>query len=306
MVFPPQGVLDFPTRIDELLIRLIKQNEELTRMVGTLDRTIQIITPAPQQADKAEMRRRAENGSWFPYQTFTISSMPTAVTDELHIIEGDFIHAWTDGSLVDIGVRLNHPDADILYFNRRNPIQGFNFWKVYLSYPVQSGKKLDIMFGREASATAQTTEVTVSTSQKIYTIRSDKDTHFTLAIAQNAKEDESLTGLIGNKIRITGVALQSDQNLDYRVIFWKTDGFDNTDLNTDKFCGEVQFDIPTFGYQIAGSNQFYLDVRGLAIDYEDEDDTHEIHVSLMNLSATSKNSGGAGEVTLDIYYEPRV
>lgn len=51
----------------------------------------------------------------------------------------------------------------------------------------------------------------------------------------------------------------------------QTDGFDNTDLDLDRFCGEVEIDLPTNVYQIGRANQYYLDMRGLEIDYEDEE-----------------------------------
>lgn len=294
---PKQGLLDYLSRLDELLIANLK-------VMSALDRTIKITVPPVRSIDSVELRKKVESGAWMPYEVKTLS-LTNVRTNEPLKVQGDFIHAWTDGELDGIGVRLNKTDAGLLYFKRRNPIKGVPFWELYLTNTAQAGKALDLMIGREAAAEAQTAEVTVSLSQKFHTLRSDKDTHFTGAIAQNAMEDENLTGLLSNKMRITGINLQADENLDFRVIFWKTDGFENADLDLDRFCGEVQVDLPTNGYRIAGANQYYLDVRGLDIDYEDEDASNELHVSLMCLSAAGKTAGGGGEVVLEVFYEPR-
>ena len=221
-------------------------------------------------------------------------------------LHGDSLTAYTNGALTGCYIRLESPSADAIPLNEFNPYRYTKGWKrFYLETPVQLSKYLRLHIGREASAEAGVQITAAAPKSVFYTLRSDKDNHFTGALATNAKEDENLSGLLGNKIRIVGVALQSDQNLDYRVIFWKKDSFDDTDLDLDRFCGEVELDLPTYGYQIAGANQYYLDMRGLDIDYEDEDETYELHISLMNLSATGKNAGATGEVVIEIYYEPR-
>tara|TARA_Y100000034_G_scaffold9879_1_gene10465 strand:+ start:1472 stop:1903 length:432 start_codon:yes stop_codon:yes gene_type:complete len=134
-------------------------------------------------------------------------------------------------------------------------------------------------------------------------LRSAKGSHFTGAIAQNAQEAEDLTGLAWNKIVIRGVMIQADQQLRFRVIFWAKDSLDDTDLDADAYIGEVEVDLVAYGYQIAGANQYYLDIRGLALDYQDEDSTNELHISLQNLSAAAKNAGATGEVVVEISYE---
>lgn len=135
------------------------------------------------------------------------------------------------------------------------------------------------------------------------TLRSDKDTHFTGQIVQNAQETENLTGLAWSKVRITGIMLQADQQLNFRVILWSKDTFDDTDLDADAFIAEVQVPLVTAGFQVAGANQWYLDIRGVEIPYQDEDSTNEVHISLQNLSATAKNAGATGEVVVELAYE---
>lgn len=265
---------------------------------------VKVLPQRPQMADRVELRKRIESGEWVPYNIKTFA-LDTARTDEKVVIEGDFIHAWTDGTLNGIGVRIGRVQNDLCYFKRRNPVSGFSFWEFFLTHSAQAGKTLDLMIGREASAQAQTTEVTVSASQRFDTVRTDKDTHFTGAIAQNAKEDENLTGLLADKIRITGITIQSDQRLNYKLLLWYKDSFEDADLDLDMFCGEAELDLISYGIQVGGANQWYLDVRNLHIDYEDQDATKELHVSLFNNCPTAKNAGATGEVVVVITYEVR-
>lgn len=120
-------------------------------------------------------------------------------------------------------------------------------------------------------------------------IRSDKDSHFTGQITQNAQEAENLTGVAWNKVRVRGVMIASDQQLRFVLRFWRTDGFDDTNLDSDAFIGEIELDLVTFGRQIAGAGHWMMDLRGLSLDIQDEDATNEFHVSLQNLSATAKD-----------------
>lgn len=137
------------------------------------------------------------------------------------------------------------------------------------------------------------------------TITSSKDDHFTGSIIQNAKEDENLTGLLSNKITITGVSLQSDQSLNYRVLLYETDGFDDTDLDKDHFVEHIELDLGGDGFQIAATNQYHFALTNLGVDYEDKDGTKELHVALQNKSATTKNAGSTGEVKLKFKYIPK-
>lgn len=146
-------------------------------------------------------------------------------------------------------------------------------------------------------------------------IRSDKDTHFTDGIAQNAVEHENIAfpgGLIGcGECVIEAIAIQSDQNLDWDVFFWGTDGNANTDLDLDTFIEYVNF-ATTVGKQIGATAQFYYATTSLNIPYKDNDwdDTPpitaaaELHISLVNRSGTAKNSGATGEVVIDVSIRP--
>ncbi len=67
-------------------------------------------------------------------------------------------------------------------------------------------------------------------------------------------------------------------------------------MDADSFIGEVELDLPTFGWQIpSASGPWRMDLRDLNIDYIDKDAPYTtlaqvglLHVSMQNLSATTK------------------
>ena len=222
-------------------------------------------------------------------------------------LPGDALTFHTDGTLDGIWFAMDSPTNDWI------PIGEFGnpyaypaiFQRFYLSWSAQASKYLRVHIGREAGAAAAVEITAAAPKQIFYTIVSDKDTHFTSSIAQNAKEDENIPGFLGNKIRIVGLVILSDQQLHYRVIFWRKDTFDDTDLDVDSFISSQELDLSLDGWQIGATGQWYLAITSLNIDYEDEDTTNELHISLQNLSATAKNAGATGEVVLGVIYEMR-
>lgn len=148
----------------------------------------------------------------------------------------------------------------------------------------------------------------IDKAEKISTLKTLKETHFTGAITQFNHETENIAGLTDNKIYIRGINVQSIQNLEYRLIFWTKDIFDDTDLNVDTFIGDVMIDMSDTEspFRIGSANQYYLDVSNLNILYEDEDGTNELHVSLQNLSPTDKAAGASGYIQIDVKYTPRI
>lgn len=135
-------------------------------------------------------------------------------------------------------------------------------------------------------------------------LTTDKDSHFTGALTQGSKEDENITGLLADKIRINSIAIMADQRLDLFLYFWNQDDFDNADLDLDDFSGIIHCDLVTHGVQI-GSGKWYLSLEDLCLDYEDEDSSKELHLSLYNASPAAKNAGASGEVVVQIKYELR-
>ena len=139
-------------------------------------------------------------------------------------------------------------------------------------------------------------------------ISSDKDLNFTTSLVTNAGEDEDLTGLKSSAALITGISIVSDQNLDWDVQFYSTDGFDDTDLDLDTFIGVFKF-VASDGDQVGATGPYKYSTssssnRFIGIDYVDADETKELHVKLVNRSATSKNAGGTGEVVVTFLYLP--
>lgn len=145
----------------------------------------------------------------------------------------------------------------------------------------------------------------VTFTDEPFWLTTDKDVEFTEAIIQNAKEDENLAGLVADKIVITDIMIEADENLEFWLLFWSTDGFEDADLDDDTFLGYVVLDIPNNGFRIAGANQYYLNVSDVNLHYEDEDGTNELHVSLLNRSVAAKSAGAAGEVKIKIGYKDR-
>lgn len=151
------------------------------------------------------------------------------------------------------------------------------------------------------------TDVEISKPEELEIMNTDKDLHFTEEIAMNAQEEENITGLAYNKYLIRGVNIQSIQQLKFRLIFWGSDTFDNTDLDTDVYIDDVELNMAgTSAFRIDNANQYRLNVGSLDILYEDYDATKELHISLQNLSAVAKNAGATGTVQIDIKMSPRL
>ena len=274
---PPIGTVDPMTRMDEILMHILAKFENVTSL--------------------AEMKALMD-GSHVPYavKSFKLD----AVRDQEEIeIDGDHLLAACNGTLAGIEIKLNKKSNDAIPFALFNPVAS-KFFKLFLTNSVQAGKTLYLFIGRESATEATTSTSLVTTNQAFYIIKTLKGTHFTGALAQFVKEDENLTGLLADNIRITGIVIEADQQLHFKALFWHKDSFDNTDHDIDEFCGEVDLDLATYGIQIGGANQWYLDVRNLHLDYIDSDGTKDLHVSQMTMSAVAKGASGAGETILKI------
>ena len=138
----------------------------------------------------------------------------------------------------------------------------------------------------------------------IYSVVSDKDVNFTEQLIKNAVERENITGLRSNRVRISKISIQADQQLLFEVLLYGTDAFEESDLDDDRFIASVELNLPTYGFQQTTS-QWRLDIENLDIDYIDVDSTKEIHAVLRNLSPTTKNAGATGEVKLEFLCEAR-
>ncbi len=144
-------------------------------------------------------------------------------------------------------------------------------------------------------------------------VSSDKDTHFTGSLTQNSVEEENISfptdwvtmGIQKNEVR--NVSLESDQPLDYEVLFFANDVHSDTDLDLDKAITSLFFsatDAKRTGNPLANQYRYNLDPATFPFIYHDEDNTSEFHITLINRDATTKNAGGTGEVVLTIHAVP--
>lgn len=138
----------------------------------------------------------------------------------------------------------------------------------------------------------------------IYTVTSDKDQHFNEQLAKNEVERENISGLREDRVRITKVSIQADQQLLFEVLLYGSDDFEESNLDNDYFIASVELNLPTYGFQQT-TNQWRLDIENLNIDYVDLDKAKEIHAVLRNLSPTTKIAGATGEVKLEFLCEAR-
>lgn len=141
-------------------------------------------------------------------------------------------------------------------------------------------------------------------------ILTDKDLHFTGALATDAEERENIvlpaaiSAGLHCRSRLRAIALISDQNLNWEIFLWGRDTFgDPADFDLNSFIGRWRFDQGD-GVQIAGAGPFYYYVDGLDVPYEDLDNSGELHISLVNRHATAKNAGATGEIVLKLVFDP--
>lgn len=137
-----------------------------------------------------------------------------------------------------------------------------------------------------------------SVSGSLQLLRSDKDTHFTTGILANNHEAENLTGLLSNLGVIESVTLLAEDNIDWEIHFWSSDGFDAADLDADSWLEYVALPASS-GVPITGATPttFRYAATGLNVPYFDGDGTNELHVSLVPRGA-NKTAGAGGEVVL--------
>ena len=142
----------------------------------------------------------------------------------------------------------------------------------------------------------------------IFRVRSDKDVHFTGAIAQNAFEQEDIaTETAVNRFAILTVTVLADQALDWELWFWIKATAEDADMDLDAYIGRVS--IAVADHKFYGTSGTYYANKELAapIIYMDDDApgvTPKLHVSLLNRNATGKNAGATGEIVVILTCEP--
>lgn len=152
--------------------------------------------------------------------------------------------------------------------------------------------------------------INIVKGEKLEVYRTLSTVDFNGAIPFRAQQTANITGLVSNKYFIRNVNIQSILPLKYRLYFWSRDTFDDPgDLDSDSFLGFVDLNLSAGfiqRFRINGTGQFRLDITSLDVLYEDDDQSNELHVSLQNLSPTTKPAGPAGGVQIDFFLSPRV
>ena len=151
--------------------------------------------------------------------------------------------------------------------------------------------------------------INIDRAERIMTISTDKDVHFTGAIGLNQIEYEDIPGLPTNKITIRGVNIQAEEARLYTLWLWKSSTHANSDLDVDSFRDFINLDVATSGKRIAGSGQWYLQSSNLCILYEDDDPPtaegyYTLHLGLMVSAGGSKSAGK--NIQIDIMFSPRL
>lgn len=141
----------------------------------------------------------------------------------------------------------------------------------------------------------------------VINVRSNKDTHFTTAIAQNAEEREDLTlpAAIGAGLdshsRLRTIRITSLDSRSWEIWLWKKKTYSDPDLNQDSFCGVWSFSAGD-GKQVAGAGFYYYYIDGLDVCYNDESSLGQLHCALLNRSAAAKTVGP--NVVVEFGFEP--
>ncbi len=140
---------------------------------------------------------------------------------------------------------------------------------------------------------------------------SDKDTHFTTELVTNAIEEEDISfpadwvtaGI--QAAEITNISVLSDQNLDWDIQFYATDGHGNTDADLDTFITTLNFATGD-GERNAGAGLFKYDANPSFVPfyYRDQDNSSEWHITLINRDGSTKNAGATGEIVVKIHANP--
>jgi len=261
----------------------------------------QVMTPIKQNKEELQVTKP------LIYKAITLD-MATARTLVEFPESADQIVIINRGASVACQIRINEDIYQPLDLRDLKELRGL-IWRFYITNAAGVGSIDLILFkgGHVIGVPLSGEEVGGGGGivPAVYTLRTTSTVEFIGAILTNATEEANIAGLVANKVRITSVAILSDQQLDYRLIFFSSDTFANADPDIDAFRNEVELDIPSFGFQIGGAGLWYMSVNGLEMDFQDNDGTSELHVALQNLSAAAKIAGAGGELVVIFTYEER-
>lgn len=160
----------------------------------------------------------------------------------------------------------------------------------------------------------------MSVKYSVQKIETDKDSHFTTALAVRAMDRESIdfpshwaTCQI-QKCMITGINVvvngHTGSALDLDVLLFSSGEYDDTsDIDTDSLIQLVRFDAAD-AYEInTTTGTWYYDTQtaqGMPIDYVDDDGTSKFHIGVLNRSAAETYSTATDTMKITITAEPMI
>lgn len=135
-------------------------------------------------------------------------------------------------------------------------------------------------------------------------------TQFTDTGTQNVLYTANITSVGYNQVSVRNIAIASSQNLAWEVFLFSKDTFNNASVDTDSCIGRIAFDAAD-GIQFGGAgNYFYSSMEStlnaggnVGIPYIDEDGTSELHIGLVNRTATVKQPGTYSPVAITFLVE---
>ena len=140
---PPQGLLDYLSRKDELQVRT---NQLLEKVLAALTSNSSNPPSAIPTQQLQSLKSQLESGQYTPYNVRTFS-MDTAGTDVEFVANGSNLLAVSDGSLNGVTVKFNNTRNDPLplaYFIGK----AIPFSRIYLSWSAQPAKNLYVVIGQ--------------------------------------------------------------------------------------------------------------------------------------------------------------
>lgn len=158
----------------------------------------------------------------------------------------------------------------------------------------------------------------------VYVVNSNSRVDFTGTLAQNAGAiwHFALPAALGARSLIRSITIQSVQNLDWEVYFFKSFNGGTPQgippggtIDNVMLAGKYRFFVAD-GLQIAATGQYFYYIGGLQIQYHDLDSVNAqllgggnalppfLNVVLVNRNVTGKSAGDAGAVVLRITIEP--
>lgn len=142
----------------------------------------------------------------------------------------------------------------------------------------------------------------------LVTVRSDKDSAFTDAIAQNAQESENITlpgaFTAGSRARLRSINVISLENLAWELWLFANNRFITDVADIDLVFPRGRWGwAATDGARIAGAGPYYYYIDGLDIAYQDLDMFQQLHIMLVNRSAAAKTAGANGAIVVELNFE---